>query len=289
MDVDGMQCRPIYVEEFNVTILEATAEQQDILVGWALMEDDDDDNDSLTAALMTDHPLPSGDPYGAVLWPAARTLARHIVGKIQGKRVWEVGVGTGLVSMAVAQAGASYVYATDYETVPLQLLTYAATHINGLSVVDKRSTSEDVSRGPVDESTTTGLIETSVWDVCNCSRQELPDADIMVVADLLYEPPTGVALAHLVVRALQSGISVVVADSPGRAGRPAFLETLRPFLHPEETSKAEDVDFVTVVGSTVTGKRNDLICGRGSTSVSATEKPLPIALLELDPSMLAMV
>ena len=49
------------------------------------------------------------------------------------------------------------------------------------------------------------------------------------------------------------------------------------------------MEFINVLGSTVTGDRHELICGKGSTTVSKQKQqpePLTVAILQLDPSML---
>ena len=84
----------------RVTILEATAEAQDVLVNLALRDDDE------VSQLL----LPTGDPYGAVLWPASLTIASYLLEDddddlLRGKRVLELGAGTGLISIAAALQG----------------------------------------------------------------------------------------------------------------------------------------------------------------------------------------
>ena len=79
-----------------------------------------------------------------------------------------------------------------------------------------------------------------------------------------------------VAEALNSGSRVLIGDSPGRAGRPAFLEELKLL-------GINDAAFVDRVGSTVTGARHDLICGPGSTSISDTPQELTVAVIDLDP------
>lgn len=87
-------------------------------------------------------------------------------------------------------------------------------------------------------------------------------------------------MAHRAVEALRQNCRVIVGDSPGRAGRPAFLKTLH------ELGIDEGIDFEETVGKTCSGPRHDLICGKGSTSVSETPQELAVALLDLKPSML---
>ena len=47
-----------------------------------------------------------------------------------------------------------------------------------------------------------------------------------------------------------------------------------------------DVDFIEVDGTTCSGPRNELICGKDSTTVSSTPKMLKVALLDLSPDCL---
>jgi len=181
----------------NVNILEATAESQEDLINMALEED--------------------GDPYGTVLWPSALTVASYLLTRVgstttantlNGLSVLELGAGTGLVSLVASLSGAKMVIATDYEEAPLKLLKYAATHLNGKAV------------------TVPDNIEIAHLDLCDFETP-LPYADIVVAADVMYEPKTGRALAKRTIEALKQGSRVIVGDSPGRAGRPAFQKELQ--------------------------------------------------------------
>lgn len=247
--VDGIDCREI-VNQLptigTVVILEATAASQDKLVDLALEEGDD-----------LDFKLDSGDPYGAVLWPAASAVATYLIehDMLAGRTVVELGTGTGLVALAATMAGANRVIATDYESIPLRLLSYASQELN---VVEA------------------GVLSTQLFDICD-SDVQMPSADLVVAADIMYKPKTGRMMARRAMEALQAGSSVVVGDSPGRAGRPAFLQELNRL-----GVKAE---FIDVVGSTVVGERHDLICGMGSPTVSDKPRALSVAILDLDPKL----
>jgi predicted nicotinamide N-methyase len=249
--VDGITFREVTIDINMVgpiTILEATAESQEELVEMALALDDEE--------LALSSQLNAGDPYGAVLWPAASAIANHLLTKcapLSGLTILELGTGTGLVSIAAAIGGAGRIIATDYESVPLKLIAYAAEKLNGNSLT----------------------IETSLLDMCDNSIP-LPSADIVVAADVMYEPITGTAVALRTVEALRRGSRVLVGDSPGRAGRPAFLAELsRLGVHHE--------GFIDTVGRTCSGPRHELICGKGSTSISETPMELAVAILDLDP------
>jgi predicted nicotinamide N-methyase len=254
-----------------VTVLEATAESQEVLVNLALEIDTDEPNDGSFSAVEDNNvqnqqqqqQLQSGDIYGAVLWPASLAIASHLLTAVNIKdlTVLELGAGTGLVSMAACAGGARHVLATDYEGIPLQLLQYAATHLNpGIS-----------------SNNNNGVLECRLLDLCD-TKTALPYADWVVAADIMYEPGTGRAMAARAVEALQQGSRVLVGDSPGRAGRPAFLQEL-------ERLGVTGAAFVDTVGSTVTGERHELICGKGSTSVSQEPQELTVAIMELDPKL----
>ena len=116
--------------------------------------------------------------------------------------------------------------------------------------------------------------QTELLDLCDFSTP-LPEADVVVAADVMYEPVTGRAMAQRTADALQRGSRVLVGDSPGRPGRPYFLEELKRLL------PGVDAQFIDTLGTACSGPRNDLICGKGSTSVSDKSKIVPIALLDL--------
>jgi predicted nicotinamide N-methyase len=256
-----------------VTVLEATAESQEVLVNLALEADDVDADDvpdgersngGITSQEQQKPKLQSGDIYGAVLWPASLAIASHLLTavNIRDSTVLELGAGTGLVSMAACAGGARHVLATDYEEIPLQLLQYAAVHLNPR--ISFWSCDSDV-------------LECKLLDMCD-TKTVLPYADWVVAADIMYEPATGRAMAVRALEALQNGSRVLIGDSPGRAGRPAFLQEL-------ERLGIKGAVFVDTVGSTVTGDRHDLICGKGSTTNSREPQELTVAIMELDPKL----
>jgi predicted nicotinamide N-methyase len=267
-----------------VTVLEATAESQEVLVNLALGADADTAVDQseesvrtggITAQQQEQQKLQSGDIYGAVLWPASLAIASHLLTAVNLKdlTVLELGAGTGLVSMAACAGGARHVLATDYEEIPLQLLQYAATNLNpniSFSSGDSGSNNGDGDGDGV-------VLECKLLDMCD-TNTVLPYADWVVAADIMYEPATGRAMAVRAIEALQNGSRVLIGDSPGRAGRPAFLQEL-------ERLGVKGAAFVDTVGSTVTGERHELICGKGSTTHSREPQELTVAIMELDPKL----
>jgi predicted nicotinamide N-methyase len=241
----------------RVVVLEATAESQDLLVNLALEE-------TVDGAIETT--LNSGDPYGTVLWPAAYAVATKILedssyrSALPKQTVLELGAGTGLVSLALSLAGAKQVIATDYEQITLQILEYAATHLNTLEKLND-----------------TNPITYQLLDMTDYNNP-LPPVDLVVAADIMYEPKTGIAMARRAVEALRQGARVLVGDSPGRPGRGAFLEELRNL-------GVSNAVFVDAVGYTCSGPRHDLICGKDSQSVSETPRELLVAVMELEPNV----
>lgn len=134
--VDGIECREVTINIQKVglvTILEATAKSQDELVDMALALDEELTNDDGINRLQ------AGDPYGAVLWPAASAISNYLLTKcapLEEITIVEVGTGTGLVSLAVSLGGAASVTATDYESIPLRLIEYAQAKLNkGLTTI----------------------------------------------------------------------------------------------------------------------------------------------------------
>ena len=124
--------------------------------------------------------------------------------------------------------------------------------------------------------THTARIVLALFDICDHDIP-LPKCDIVIAADIMYEPKTGIAMAQRTVEALNAGSRVIIGCSPGRPGRPKFQEALEKLL------PGRDTKFIEVAGKTCMGPRNDLICGKGSTSVSSTPKSLSVKLLDLRP------
>lgn len=293
--VNGVECTEITIDlpiVGSVTILEATAEAQNVLVDLALtMNDtvvDSNQHPSTTSIPMVasfeNIQLNVGDPYGAVLWPAASAVATRLLQlnnndgssllantvlerPLEGLTIIELGAGTGLISLAAIKAGAKKVIAVDYEPLPLQLLQFAAEHLNS-GCQDK-----------------TNLLQCLVLDMeaqfTPLCQQLLDQADILVAADVLYQPSTGRALAKWIVQFLQSSTlaskRVLIGDSPGRPGRPVLLQELQRL-------GVSNPSFYGTVGRTCSGPRHELICGPNSQSVSESPKDLDVAILELKSS-----
>ncbi len=139
-----------------------------------------------------------GDPYAAILWPAAVAVARELPGRVQaGQRVLDLGTGTGLCALAAAALGA-HVLALDHDAGALRLLEHAARQ-QGLEV------------------------ETAPFDLAGDAA--LPPGELGILADVLYEPALARAAARRVAELVGRGGRAVIGD-PQRVGREIFLETL---------------------------------------------------------------
>lgn len=137
-------------------------------------------------------------PYGVVLWASGVALAEAVAARdVARRRVVDVGAGVGAASLTAAHAGAE-VIALDHDALALALVRRAADEA-GVRV------------------------EARAFDLMDDAP--LPDADLYLFADLLYEPELAVRTAERALEAHASGAEVLLAD-PDRTSRPAFLARL---------------------------------------------------------------
>jgi predicted nicotinamide N-methyase len=158
-------------------------------------------------------------PYWAELWPSARGLARHLLdapgpnasaggaasdeeragGGWDGVRVLELGCGVALPSLALRRRGAD-VLATDWYEDALRFARANAAR-NGLAPL--RTQPLDWRHPP------------GGWGW-----------DVVMAADVLYEPRNVAILATLLQRVTAPGGTVLIAD-PGRLYAGDFFRTMR--------------------------------------------------------------
>jgi predicted nicotinamide N-methyase len=125
-------------------------------------------------------------PYWAFAWAGGQALARYVLDHselVAGKRVLDIGAGSGLVGLAAARAGAAEVVAADIDA-----FACAAIRLNAVANgCDITVTAEDLIGAPL------------AWDV-------------ILVGDLFYERP----LAERLMAWLGSlGVPALLGD-PGR-------------------------------------------------------------------------
>ncbi len=142
-------------------------------------------------------------PYWAHLWGGGRALVRFLAEQpeaVTGRRVLDLGSGSGLVAIAAARAGASSVAAVDVDPYAVVATGLNAAR-NGVSVSIQLG---DVTRGPV------------------------PDVDVILVGDVFYDPGLAVAMIGFLDSCLAAGLDILVGD-PWRE----FLPTERLALAAE--------------------------------------------------------
>jgi predicted nicotinamide N-methyase len=147
-------------------------------------------------------------PYWAFPWAGGMALARYILARpetVIGRRVLDLGAGSGLVAIAAAKAGASAVTAADIDRYALAAISLNAT-ANDVAVA---VLGDDLSFGP-----------------------PLP-VDLVAVGDLFYERDLAERITAFLDRCRLAGIDVLVGD-PGRAYLPRpRLRRLAEYVVPD--------------------------------------------------------
>ena len=134
------------------------------------------------------------DPFSGVLWPAGVALAEEMSAfPVEGKRILEAGCGLALPSLVLKRRGAD-ITATDHHPEAGEFLRFNAAE-NGIATVPFKLGS---------------------W-----SEIQLGRFDLIIGADLLYEPNHPAQLAAFIARHAAPGAQVIVAD-PGRRQLSAF-------------------------------------------------------------------
>lgn len=134
-------------------------------------------------------------PYGIALWPAAIALAHSLAEReLRGKRILELGAGTGLPGIVAASLGAQVVQ-TDRQKVVLHVCQLNAER-NAVKLEQR-------------------LADWTEWD-------ETRTFDLIVGSDILYAAGLHDHLRHIVATNLAPGGSVVIADPAREASIPFF-------------------------------------------------------------------
>lgn len=126
-------------------------------------------------------------PYWAWCWPGGLVLARHIMANpqiVSGRTVLDLGAGSGLVAIAAALSGAKAVRACDTDTNAIAAISLNAA----LNAVVVQTIVADLLDGPV------------------------PDAEIILVGDLFYEPALAARVVAFLDRCLEAEREIYVGD-----------------------------------------------------------------------------
>lgn len=178
---------PPGLDELHLTSLRLVPEvslhlAQDAIIFWARLE----------AEAKTGTP----PPFWATAWAGGQALARHLLDNpsiTEGKRVLDIGSGSGLVAIAAAKAGAAKVVANDIDPGAI-----AAISVNAEA----------------------NEVEVQPW-FGDILRGDITDFDVVIIGDVLYEP--GIAEDMLrILRAQAATGAVVLVGDPGRGHLPSF-------------------------------------------------------------------
>jgi predicted nicotinamide N-methyase len=151
------------------------------------------DADDDTVELDDDEPEPQ-PPYWAYVWAGGAVLARHILDHPQtvaGRRVLDLGAGSGLVGIAAAKAGAREVIAAEIDRNGVAALALNAA-ANGVAIT---VIADDITRGSP------------------------PAVDLVLAGDVFYSQGVADRVMPFLERCLNAGIEILVGD-PGRAYLP---------------------------------------------------------------------
>ncbi len=133
-------------------------------------------------------------PYWAYAWAGGAVLARYILDhpqSVAGRRVLDLGAGSGLVGIAAAKAGASAVIAAEIDR-------------NGVAAIGLNAAANGVEITIVDQEITTG---------------PPPAVDLVLAGDVFYGREVASRVIPFLDRCLAVGIEVLVGD-PRRADLP---------------------------------------------------------------------
>jgi predicted nicotinamide N-methyase len=126
-------------------------------------------------------------PYWAFAWAGGQALARFLLdnpGQVVGRRILDLGAGSGITSIAAMKAGAAQAVASDIDALALAAIALNA-EANGVQV------------------------ETTAADLLGSA----PDAlDVVLVGDLFYERSLAERVLAFVEAARQRGAEVLVGD-----------------------------------------------------------------------------
>lgn len=162
--------RPALVPELRLHVTD------DVVELWEAMQQ---------AAGAADEP-----PFWAAAWPGGQALARYVLDHpevVAGRRVLDLGAGSGLVAVAAARAGARSVLASDPDP-----YSAAAVAVN--------AETNGVGPFPV------------VGDVLD---EEPPDVDVVLAGDVCYDRAMTERVLPFLGRAWLRGATVLLGD-PGR-------------------------------------------------------------------------
>lgn len=144
--------------------------------------------------------LGAAAPYWAYWWAGGLALARHLLDHpelVAGRRVLDLGAGSGLVGIAAARAGAAQVVAAE---------------------MDPHARVAIACNAQLNDVTLAGIADDPLGG-------DVPSADLLLVGDVFYAPDVAARVIPFLDRCVAAGITVLVGD-PWRAPLPLERLTL---------------------------------------------------------------
>jgi predicted nicotinamide N-methyase len=145
-------------------------------------------------------------PYWAFAWPGGQALARYLLdhpATVRGRRVVDIGAGSGISAIAAALAGAADVLAADVDPA-----AEAAIGLNALANdVGVRTTREDL-------------------------LGSVPEADVLLIGDLVYEPALATRVASFLSAAALADATVLLGDRTTAKRPPLTFELVAEYAAP---------------------------------------------------------
>jgi predicted nicotinamide N-methyase len=145
-----------------------------------------------------------GRPFWAFAWPGGQALARYVIDNpqaVRGRRVLDLGSGSGISALAAARAGAVHVLAADVDPLAAAAIGLNA-RANGLEVA---TTTRDLLSGSA------------------------ADFDVIMIADLVYEPHLATLAAQFLQQAAAAGRTILFADRTTGVLPPLAWRTLADY------------------------------------------------------------
>jgi predicted nicotinamide N-methyase len=145
-------------------------------------------------------------PYWAFAWPGGQALVRWLLdnpAEVTGRRVLDLGSGSGLGSIAALKAGAAAAIANDTDPLACAAARLNATR-NGVAL----HVSQDDLLG------------------------DDPEVDLVLIGDLFYEPELATRVTAFLERAARRGADVLFADRTTSRRPPLQFEQLAEYVAP---------------------------------------------------------
>jgi predicted nicotinamide N-methyase len=146
-------------------------------------------------------------PFWAVVWPGAAVLSRFLLAereRVRGRRVIDLGCGSGVVAIAGKKAGARSVVAIDGDPAAVDAARVNC-RLNGVS------------------------IETRVGDASQWAGTFRAD-DVVTLSEMFYDEPGSILLSEMADQAVARGATVLVADGERKFLPHSKLRKLREEL-----------------------------------------------------------